>query len=45
MCCFPVILLFEVGFLGLVAIASILIVYFGHTSEEDVLTKYDFAII
>lgn len=39
MCCFPVVLLFEVGFLALITIAFILIVYFGHTGDGEDMTK------
>lgn len=39
MCCFPVVLLFEIGFLALISIAFILIVYFGHTPDEEDMTK------
>lgn len=35
MCCIPLVILFEVGFLGLITVASILIVYFGHTAEQE----------
>lgn len=35
MCCIPLVLLFEIGFLGLIAIAFILIVYIGHMTDEE----------
>lgn len=39
MCCIPLVILFEIGFLALISIMFILIVYFGHTEDSDDLTK------
>lgn len=39
MCCIPLVILFEIGFLGIISIAFILIVYFGHVTDEEDMTK------